>query len=88
MKKSIIAVMAAIAFVSAPVAYANKDNNDGMGNSNGATAQMRNIDNCVTLNAGTVKTYDIQSHVKPCTMSGDKYSGKQIPEQKFKTPFR
>ena len=89
MKKSIIAVLSSIAFASAPVAYATDANDSVMGNSNGETAQMRNIDKCVKGQFnGTVKTYDYQTKVKLCTMAGNDQSGKPVPEQKFKTPFR
>ena len=91
MKKTILAIAAALAFVASPVAFANDSDNDAknnnIGNSNGASAQMRNIDRCIYGNTGTVKTYDLQSQVKPCTLSG-KYADKPVPKQEFKTPFR
>lgn len=91
MKKTILAIAAALAFFASPVAFANESGNDAdnnnMGNSNGASAQMRNIDRCIYGNTGTVKSYDLQSHVKPCTLSG-KYADKPVPKQEFKTPFR
>ena len=91
MKKTILAIAAALAFVASPVAFANESgsdaDNNNMGNSNGASAQMRNIDRCIYGNTGTVKSYDLQSHVKPCTLNGE-HAGKPVPEQKYKTPFR
>ncbi|EKL2214073.1 hypothetical protein PQ125_002607 [Salmonella enterica] len=88
MKKLFVILAIAISSFASVNALAKEDS-DKSGNSNGATAQMRNIDACVKGEFnGTVKSYDNVSHVKPCTAFAGEWDRKPVPEQKVKAPFR
>lgn len=85
MKMKLFAI-ALVMFASCAIAAEpGKKSDPGYGD--GATAQPRQIDACVTANTSVTIPYKNGSHVKPC-VGGDSYKGKPLPEQKFKAPFR
>lgn len=89
MNKNYLAMLLGVTFLtlsSASFASEQGQKSDP-GYGNGGTAQKRQIDACVNANTSSVTSYDNSSHVKPC-VGGASYKSKQLPDQKYKAPFK
>lgn len=89
MKKNYLSMLLGVTFLtlsSASFASEQGQKSDP-GYGNGGTAQKRQIDACVNANTSSVTSYDNGSHVKPC-VGGASYKSKQLPDQKYKAPFK
>lgn len=89
MKKNYLAMLLGVTFLTlSSASFASKQGQKSDPSyGNGGTAQKRQIDACVNANTSSVTSYDNGSHVKPC-VGGASYKSKQLPDQKYKAPFK
>lgn len=89
MKKNYLAILLGVTFLTlSPASFASEQGQKSdPGYGNGGTAKKRQIDACVNANTSSVTSYDNGSHVKPC-VGGASYKSKQLPDQKYKAPFK